>query len=483
LLANDGPQDTLLMATELLNRRLRDVKRLRQKHPAISDPTPTLTDIERTHILFINGHFKPFVAVGYEYTHIPVQQGSSIFGSEVIYSIPQYGDFFSDMVLHFQLTGLTATAGNLVRCASYIGTRLIQRVRFEVNSNFLDEYDSDLYTFHRNFMIKEDKKRSWDRMVGQELPTTAYLTQNPGLGGDQYREAKQIVSGYQTYKPAHPVIDLWIPLLLWFNTDPRVAIPSVAVPYGQRFIRVLLAQPELLFEAAPAALGYIPPAILISDLYINNIFVNPEIHDIFIKRIGFYLIRVHRIQKTQVSTNQDQIKLDQLKFPVEVMYVGCRPLVNTASIENWNLYGNVVDTPINYPVSIPIGVPPFHAVAFVDANWKTETPTLDTITIETKGVQLYRTNPTQFYNHYLPYVTSDNIVSPESQTMYIILFCMYPGAFQPSGHINLSRSREFYINYTGQTIGALTVCELAVYAVCINFLLVGFGTATLRYNL
>ena len=28
------------------------------------DPTPTLVDIERTHILFVNAHFKPFAAIG-----------------------------------------------------------------------------------------------------------------------------------------------------------------------------------------------------------------------------------------------------------------------------------------------------------------------------------------------------------------------------------------------------------------------------------
>ncbi len=35
----------------------------------VPDPTPTLVDIERTHILFINAHFKPFAAIGYESTY------------------------------------------------------------------------------------------------------------------------------------------------------------------------------------------------------------------------------------------------------------------------------------------------------------------------------------------------------------------------------------------------------------------------------
>ena len=60
LLVNTGKQDKMLLATELLNQRLKEVKRIRCKNPAIHDSTPTLVDIERTHILFMNAHFKPF---------------------------------------------------------------------------------------------------------------------------------------------------------------------------------------------------------------------------------------------------------------------------------------------------------------------------------------------------------------------------------------------------------------------------------------
>lgn len=40
------------------------------------DPTPTLVDIERTHILFVNAHFKPFAAIGYEYNKVRANTGT-----------------------------------------------------------------------------------------------------------------------------------------------------------------------------------------------------------------------------------------------------------------------------------------------------------------------------------------------------------------------------------------------------------------------
>jgi hypothetical protein len=60
LITNDGKQDRMLMATALLNKRLLEIERMRARNPQIRDPTPTLVDIERTHILFMNAHFKPF---------------------------------------------------------------------------------------------------------------------------------------------------------------------------------------------------------------------------------------------------------------------------------------------------------------------------------------------------------------------------------------------------------------------------------------
>ncbi|HVE14537.1 MAG TPA: hypothetical protein VNI01_14155 [Elusimicrobiota bacterium] len=37
-----------------------------RKSAGKADITPTLVDLERTHILYVNSHFKPFAAIGYE---------------------------------------------------------------------------------------------------------------------------------------------------------------------------------------------------------------------------------------------------------------------------------------------------------------------------------------------------------------------------------------------------------------------------------
>jgi hypothetical protein len=103
LIANDGKADRMIMATALLNQRIKDVMCARAT-AGKEDPTPTLVDLEKTHILYVNAHFKPFAAIGFEYNKVRASSGNPTLGSTVQFSIPQFGDFFYDMVLRTRLS-------------------------------------------------------------------------------------------------------------------------------------------------------------------------------------------------------------------------------------------------------------------------------------------------------------------------------------------------------------------------------------------
>lgn len=122
LIANDGKADRMIMATELLNQRIKDIMCARANN-GLPDPTPTLVDIERTHILFVNSHFKPFAAIGYEYNKARANTGTPQFGGSVQFSIPQFGDFFNDMVVNTRLAETSATAGTVPVFPPYIGAK------------------------------------------------------------------------------------------------------------------------------------------------------------------------------------------------------------------------------------------------------------------------------------------------------------------------------------------------------------------------
>jgi hypothetical protein len=512
LITNDGKQDKLLMATEYLSARLAEIRESRKDK---QDPTPTLSEIEKSHVLFMNAHFKPFAAMAFEYNKVSLPNAT--LGSELQFSIPNFGDFFNDMVLHMVLdppttaqTPVSTNAGDVpvYRWCDWPGERICQRVAFDVNGNPLDEYYSDTYNMHRQFRVSEDKMTGWSRNMGQEIENRAqfnYVSIDSIDAPANTRATFGLLNGHQTYKQAHEKLELFIPLLFWFNTDASLSIPSVAIPYGQRYIKVNLATKEQLLRViqntnSNVALTVPPtittPNISTCDLYINNIFVQPDIHDIFIKRIGFSLVRVHRRQVTNVNKSSDQILLQQLKWPIETIYCGVRPTTNLAintnllspvtnvgtvdntsvvdpAMENWHRFGKIE-----------------HITAFTKSilgaethlyTYKKETSHITNISIEAHGISLYNNLPSQFFNSYIPYAYGGwNIVTPRDVGLYMISFCLYPGSYQPSGHINVSRAREFYFKYTSTLIGTGVTPitgDLIVNASAINFLLISDGSA------
>lgn len=515
LITNDGKQDRMLMASDLLSNRLHTIRQKRVER-GDSDTNPTLSDIERTHVLFMHAHFKPFAAIGYEYNKIP--NSNATLGTKVQFSIPQFGDFFSDMVVHLKFSAPTtaitgADAGSsgsdtaLYRWCEFPGERIFQKVSFDVNGNPLDEYYPDTYNFHRQFRVSEDKMVGWYRNMGQEMSKEGYFIYNQTsalVGSDPAphpaRACLSVKDGHQTYKVSHSDLELFVPILFWFNTDPRLAIPSVAIPYGQRFLNLDLATKEQLLRviknpgSATAGLTnptITSPTISNCDLYINNIFVNPDIHDIFIARIGFTLVRVHRRQVTNVNKATDSILLQQLKWPIETIYLGVRPTANQtanttltahntqdsvvdAQMEDWHRYGQITNSE---------EVAANYAGVSDNFHLKSEANHVSSISINVHGIPIYNEIPAQFFNSYVPYHYGGfNISTPTDPGVFMITFNLYPGTYQPSGHINVSRAREFYLSYASSYVSSSTTADLVVNAVAINFLLVSDGSAVLRYT-
>jgi hypothetical protein len=568
LITNDGKQDRMLMATELLKRRLKSVKQARAA-AGLKDTTPTLLDIERTHVLFMNAHFKPFAAIGFEYHRVNPDSGGATLGAEVRFSIPQFGDFFNDMALYVKFnkaeyTPVSAAPNqDVFRYCDYPGERLLQKVKFDVNGNPLDEYTSDVYNFHRQFNVQPNKRVAWDRLVGQETPREAYLAQQ-SLVQPTSRVKVEYCDGYQTPKAEHDALVVMVPLLFWFNKDPRLAVPSVSIPYGQRFLNITLAKStDLIEKSTPAGAdggdtGTVP-VLTVAEcaLFINNIFVNPEIHDIFIKRIGFTLIRVHRLQTTRVKDDNANILLNNMKWPIECMFVAIKPVVNTTSLQSWHKFSTITDSIVDVDgvASCAIDtvaqdqIAAFLAVANVAGTAAAqfaayaalarttaaaaalyslasavvaeagstsvevhaavqsaaagayhthpvkdgecaqvlvskESPTVNRLSITAHGIDIYKEMPGTFFNSYTPYTYGGhNVSSPEDPGAHMITFCLYPGSYQPSGHVNVSRAREFYLKYWSEgVVTSADPADLIIVASAINFLLISDGSAVLRYS-
>ncbi len=375
IITNDGKQDKLLQASEFLQHRLNAIQMARARYQ-YADTTPTLQDIEKTHILFMNAHFKPFCAIGFEYVKVRANSGNPDFGSTIQFSIPQYGDFIYDMFVYVRIAQpiMSPDSGNtspsnqpLMQWCDYPGERFFNTVKFTVNGNPMDTYNTWSYNIFRNTRVKADKRAAWDRCMGQEEAEVGFVDQpnwaSSGVAPSAISTRIQTAafSGLQTPSGQKSgVVELLIPLLFWFNLDPRLAIASIAIPYGQRFIECSINPGNYLVDLVPrgsyagnfsspgGSLNY-TGCVQEVTLYINNIFVNKEIHDIFIKRIGFTLIRVHQQQSAAVNLESYTVLLNGIKWPVEFGWIGFQPSdysgaqdsLRRANLSNWDKYSLV----------------------------------------------------------------------------------------------------------------------------------------------
>lgn len=298
--------------------------------------SPIINFLEKTHHIFVNGSFKPHVPISFQYTKVTAANPS--FGSRVEFDIKPYGDFWCDMVLNIQLTGLSAVDyRDRVRYATMVGHKIGTLYQFQSQGVKIDEYDSNLYNIHYNYNVPPEKKIGWMRSMGQEIPIVGHLTPDPI--NDMYREYRTIGNGYQTLKQNQDTLDLWIPLLFWFR-DFKYAFPQI-IADGQTKIIVQLANIQDLVGVENLGGGgkYTVPAISTCELYVNNLFMQDDVFQLFLKNFSFSLIRVNTYQLNTISNaNITNVKLYNIRYPVECLFIGFRPRTNTELSQYWNKY-------------------------------------------------------------------------------------------------------------------------------------------------
>jgi hypothetical protein len=658
--ANDGKADRMILATRLLNQRIKDIMCARRA-AGFADVMPTLPDLEKTHILFVNAHYKPYAALGFEYNKVQTQSGTAAPGGTVQFSIPQYGDFFFDMVVHArfpQLYGGALTTivsstflpadisgadgppiipgsyynlvdafGNLIQASTtrtsvayrnlvqyceYPGNRMFTQTKFEVNGNPIDKYTTWADVMTEKFLVPPWKRWGYNRLLGQQNPLTGYrglarnpvvdfdylgthqntplnlpmenglytsaalaygsatvpptdsiLTLNAANDADISYEQVQFMDGPQTPKPIQPTLDVWKPLEFWYCKDPRLAIASVSIPFGQRYISMTIDQLTNLVYESPncflesnlfthagydfhyaatteGAIGAKSHGLFsrtyqpiyqyggvaavsggsnitfdVFEMYVNNIFVNPEIHDIYIHRVGFSLVRIFGEQAQDVSSLDGEVQLTQLKYPVETINLGFSPSFNRLNpsgtptalgaplngnpyvFRDWHRFTRLVVATKNDSATtlIPANTLVNAVTAAADKNvnltmgkihnavYFLPVPAVDSITIVAHVITFYDNFAGLFFNTYVPYhYGGQYVMTPEDSGAFMVSFALFPGSYQPSGHLNLSRARETFIRWHSQYITPTTPCRMVVVARCINFLVVQEGSAFMRYS-
>lgn len=502
-----------------------------------------------------------------------------------------YGDFIADMHIRIVLDQptLTVNAGvadedapGMAWC-SYPGERICESINFTIVSNNLDEVRSEDYMIHRKMHLSADKAVGWARMMGQELPHTGFAARPDGVRSgaaiESTRTQYKVFNGLQT-PSAQKVgsVQLLVPILMWF-ADIRLAIPGVALPHGQRFVSVKLAPSEKLVHLVPRGSGtWASPngslsKITVSEMQLisNNLFTTPHVHEIYIQRLQFTLMRVHLHERVQLTKNREIVRLSSFRWPVEFFAVGMRrtevedlgtqaqhqdrydqftyatPLTASVSEVNgvvWRGIGNdgvaaatltmglagavsgvntlflthvnpndatdlsgrlavgdiirvdgqqytiatvTTDTAatvvIGPAAALPVSSDVFKAIdsrGVIEVN--EEKSLIDTLQMTSQGNVIFAEASIMRFNSYFPWHYGKSaIVTSTDPGLALFSFSRYPGAYQPSGHMNFSRARETDLIVQGSTVSQSNPVHLIAAARTINFTVLTDGALVRRF--
>lgn len=507
LVLRDERFDKFFTASDYLRQRL-DAIRAKRKAAGEANVQPTFIDIERSHILYIHAAYRPYVSVASEYARVKASgDGTASIGPSggtLQFTFPIYGHFTSDMAVHVRFKAIgsaTATAPTAatpyLRYCALPGVRMFKKVELRSDQVLIDDYVPDDVVAYSKFFVQADHRLGWERCHGQqELREATYLA-NGYTGSLMYRD------GPQTPKLYQESFDIYVPLNFWLCRDAAHALLNDLIPNSQRTITCELAPLKDIVQAlvpSTTAAGVLDAVELPfakvgieADLYVNGLYVNPEVHDIFASRIGFSLIRVHRRQVNQLQNASDAFLLDQLKFPAEFLMVGLRARNLAADFDRWWLMGRRRQRTESNKLYGPVLIwnSELQIIEFV-AREAVEATTLenfvDTIGVTAHGIEIFPQLPSAFYNAYMPirYAENSMVVSPSDTSAFLVNFCLYPGKFNPSGYYNLSAGREMYINYSLKPAAADIEggdAEMVISMSALNFLIRKGDKISLRYSL
>jgi hypothetical protein len=497
-----GRQEMILTARDHLARRLSTIAAISGQY--------TIADIEKTHDVFVKATFRPHVAFAQEYFKTMAESGNNLqlgrgdSENKILFNLKSNnGTLLSDMSVRIVLDAIEEkTSGPLLglrwRYCDWPGLRLTRKIEFSVDKTLIDEYYSEDQLFYMRHRLDAHKRPGYNRLVGQAEPSVGQ-TYVGGLGGE-YSVEDRILSGAQTFKSNQPKLELWIPLIFWFNLNIEQPFRNSLVPSEQKYITVNLAPLQDMVQASdiagtdvalgPDALNAFPSLKVVSaELYAKNIYMPPDVQDAFQLKKELLLIRVHRRHVQQLSTHRDNVLLSQLKHPIEYMHFGIRPNVNLGSFYAWNKFATVQTGRIPRPVIVPGLLPNTFIFVVRQSEVNVLRPVVDSIGFKIGENDWLASTPVALFKDVIPLALPSQVSTLPSNNddvgSYFVSFAHKPGTFQPSGHFNSSVGREFYLTYdstedrisSGLGLGA----QLYVSAYCLNFIIMDGFTMRIKY--
>ena len=377
--------------------------------------------------------------------------GQADFGKRVTATISRNGDLIQQMYLEV-VTPVVGTTGT--PCWTYgFGNALVKQAEIEIGGQLIDRQYGDWMNIWTELTTPAGKRAGYDNMVG-----------NKSSGTNQKGDVS-----------AESALRFYVPLQFWFNRNPGLALPLIALQYHEVKLNLELRNFTELVNGSGSA-----PTTTVGlscKLYVDYVYLDTDERRRFAQVSHEYLIEQVQFTGSESITATDNNKNVTLNFnhPVKELVWVHVPTSNVAvSVVSGNRWFNYSGT-------------------------STSTTDIDSFTsalLQLNGHDRFSVRfadyfrKVQNYEHHcrVPRVGKDLDGSGDNRQQYIYSysFALSPEEHQPSGTCNFSRidNAVLQLKYGADTgFDAQTAAmNLNIYAVNYNVLRIMSGMGGLAYS-
>ena len=444
------------------------------------------------------------------------------------FKIDRNGALISNIFLVFKLPEIFSGIGKKFRWIKNIGSSAIESVRIYIGGNLIDQHYGEWFYIWQELTLPLSKRSTYNQLIGNipeiydpELSPRFTSYPNKRLGVDNIPSIQSRL--------------IRLPLIFWFNRNPSMALPLVALQYYPVEIEVefksitdlytvrdtlssgtlkknntnsfnLRIKPnknQTSYKSTNGLQNFVNDTSLSTNssgdivsfsidpfLDVNYIFLDKEEMNNFAKSEHKYLIE-------QVSKKSFQNILGNATLDLKLHHpTSCLIIVPKRSDSNerndWNNYTNWITkgTPWN-------SYNEFFEPFFLDDNAKEiigntnyaikgEENIIKNISLLLNGVERFVDKDTDFYNLAQSYCYSKNT---PSKGILFYSFSLDPFDYQPSGSCNMSRFNDIKLKIettnapipVGET-EYLYKYDIDVYAINYNILRITGGHGNLEFS-
>lgn len=410
----------------------------------------------------------------------PLNSNKFDFGNTYSAVISRNGDLIQQIYLELTLPALTGSESNITAFWTYgIGNALLKTVEIDIGGQVIDRHYSEWLNIWTELTTQPGKRRCYDDMVGNSTC---------GVG--------------QVGWCANRSYNLYIPLQFWFNRNPGLALPLIALQYHEIKINFELRALNELYlnlnntantDALTTALNTLTTAKgqgVGIKMYVNFIYLDVDERRRFSQQPHEYLIEQVQFLGDQYvaggsnPSNSINYKLNfshPVKELIWVHITAAHATQNTAystgdlpSLGNsWFNFGNTL----------------------LNNGSNSNDDTFNTARILFNSIDRFSEQCADYFRNYQNYLHHTNIPRTGqydnrtltmdkfyAQYIYTYSFAIHPEEHQPSGTCNFSKLDNASLLLTYSSTQSINDRFLKVYAVNYNVLRIISGMCGLAFS-